>query len=105
MAKKPSVKYPETPIFLTNISQTYIKEYFAGEIAAGRLTSGDAQKFSKTAAKCIKEADKQFAAGKIKNARQVAFQEYRKAFAKKYFPNLLRKKSKEDKLVKYLNDL
>lgn len=84
--KKPTIKYPATPEKLTDIDSQYIKDYIADKYQQGEISKEEVLKWAKEYEKCVAEKD-----------QRTFFMPFREAFAKAYFSDLLKKKTKKKK--------
>lgn len=84
-ATTPIAKYPEKPTRIVAIDSLYIKGFFAGEYAKGKISKKELGEWSKRVKELIE----------IEGNRGY-FQPFRTEFVKKYFPELLNLKPKKN---------
>lgn len=95
MATKKKLEYPEIPQSIQDITKKYIKTYVLFETKNGNISRETLEKWIGE----VEAAEKKEEAGEISRA----FDEYKRAFVKLFFPQLLVKN--DDKASDYFKAL
>ena len=93
----PIAIYPEVPTRIIAIDGQYIKDYFKGEFANGKITRKELGEWADLSKKLIAE-----------KGDRAYFQEFRSQFVEKFFPELEKRKTqkvKKESMTDFLEGL